>query len=334
MRDVARLAGVSPQTVSRVVNGQPRVREMTRRRVLDAMQSLNYRRNFAARNLVTRRSLRLVGVLARETTLFSSASTLHGIENEAEKYGYLLSFATVREMTPDRALEAMNRLAHHGVDGVLVIAGTEAVTQALERAPHGLRFVAVGGARPAGGTPHAGVDNVAGARMATRHLLELGHRTVHHVPGPPGWPEAHERWAGWRRTLTAAGRVVPPVVGAAWDAASGYRLGRRLAADPAVTAILCANDRVALGVLRALHEAGRPAPDEVSVVGFDDTPEAAYFHPPLTTIRQDAGELGRRSLGMLLDHLAAPANESVPAGLTVASELVIRASTGRHRDFP
>jgi DNA-binding LacI/PurR family transcriptional regulator len=154
---------------------------------------------------------------------------------------------------------------------------------------------------------------------------------VHHVAGPADWPEARERLDGWRSTLAAAGRPIPPVAGGGWDAASGYQQGLRLAQDPAVTAVFCANDRIALGVLRALHEAGRRTPGEVSVVGFDDTPETGYYYPPLTTVRQDFGELGRRSLALLLEHLAAPDDRPAQRHVLVAPELVVRASSGTAR---
>ncbi|WP_203791621.1 LacI family DNA-binding transcriptional regulator [Paractinoplanes rishiriensis] len=331
MRDVAQLAGVSHQTVSRVVNGHAKVRDETRQRVLDAMRSLNYRRNLAARTLVTRRSYTL-GIIGYETTLFGPASMLHGIESAAREAGYLVSIATMPELTGADVLEAVDRLAHHVVDGVIAIAPNEAVADALDEASAGLCCVAVGGAGPAGVTPRVCIDNAAGGRLATRHLLDLGHRTVHHVSGPLDWPEARERLGGWQATLRAAGRPVPPVAGGGWDAASGYQQGLRLADDPSVTAVFCANDRIALGVLRALHEAGRSVPDEVSVVGFDDTPEAGYFFPPLTTIRQDFAELGRRSLALLLERLAAPDDRAARQPTLLTPELIVRTSRSpRHR---
>jgi DNA-binding LacI/PurR family transcriptional regulator len=172
------------------------------------------------------------------------------------------------------------------------------------------------------------IDNATGARLATQHLLDLGHRTVHHAAGPADWPEAHERIEGWRRTLYEAGAVVPPVRPGWWDAGSGYEQGRTLAADPEVSAIFCANDRIALGVLRALHEAGRRVPEDVSVVGFDDMPDSSFFLPSLTTVRQDFAELGRRSLALLLEHISGPPAAQPPEHILVAPELVIRASSG------
>jgi DNA-binding LacI/PurR family transcriptional regulator len=148
--------------------------------------------------------------------------------------------------------------------------------------------------------PLVTVDQVAGAREATRHLLEAGHRTVWHVSGPADWFDSAGRIEGWREALREAGAEVPPLVAADWSAASGYRCGQMLARMPEVTAVFTANDHLALGVLRAVHEYGRRVPDDISVVGFDDVPEAAYFIPPLTTVRPDFAAVARASLDLLL----------------------------------
>jgi DNA-binding LacI/PurR family transcriptional regulator len=167
------------------------------------------------------------------------------------------------------------------------------------------------------------VDNTEGAALATRYLLGLGHRTVHHLSGPPSWLDAEARVEGWREALRDAGAPEPDPVSGDWSAASGYERGQQIARDDSVTAVLCANDQVALGLIRALAEHGRRVPEDVSVVGFDDIPEAAYFLPPLTTVRQDFGELGRRALDSLVRLIfdrdaAAPAEPVVP-GFVVRS---------------
>ncbi|WP_097320381.1 LacI family DNA-binding transcriptional regulator [Paractinoplanes atraurantiacus] len=324
MRDVAKLAGVSHQTVSRVLNNHPNVRQETRLRVLEAMQSLNYRRNLAARTLVTRQSDTL-GIIGFETTLFGPASMLYAIESAARDAGYMVSIASVRDLERRHVVEAVDRLTQHAVDGVIAIAPKLTVTNALAQAPPSLHCVAVGTAGEPDAAPTVGIDNTAGARLATQHLLDLGHATVHHVAGPADWPEAQERVEGWRDTLYKAGAVVPPADPGWWDAESGYARGRVLAADPQVTAIFCANDRIALGVLRALHETGRRVPDDVSIIGFDDMPDAGYFLPPLTTVRQDFRELGHRALALLLEHMA---GDSTTDQVLVTPHLVPRASTG------
>src|SRR4051812_35643518 len=272
MSDVARLAGVSHQTVSRVINGSQHVRDETRERVLLAMRQLDYRPNSVARALVTGRS-RTLGVVSFDTVLHGPASTLFGIERAAHEAGYFITIASLRALDRASVLDAVERLRLQGVDGILVIAPQESAARALMQVPAGLPLVAVE-AGPADAVPLASVDQFAGAAAATRHLLELGHATVWHVAGPADWLEAQQRIAGWRATLQEAGVTPPePLVGD-WSATSGYQLGHRLAERADVTAIFVANDQMALGVLRALHEAGRAIPGDVSVVGFDDIPEA------------------------------------------------------------
>jgi DNA-binding LacI/PurR family transcriptional regulator len=325
MADVAKLAGVSHQTVSRVMNDSPKVREPTRQRVLAAMRELDYRPNPAARALVTGRS-RTLGVVSFDTTLYGPASTLFGIERAAHEAGYFITIVSVAALDRDAVLDAVERLRRQGVDGILVIAPRMAAADALVALPPDVRLVAVEGG-PGEPVPLVAVDQVAGASLATRHLLELGHRTVSHIAGPADWIEAQQRTEGWRSAVLAAGAEAPaPLIGD-WSPRCGYELGQRLARDATVTAAFVANDQMALGVLRALHEAGREVPREISLVGFDDIPEAQYFMPPLTTVRQDFGEMGRRSLRLLLDVMAA--GQQRPAGETVAPELIVRASTAR-----
>jgi DNA-binding LacI/PurR family transcriptional regulator len=323
MADVAKLAGVSLQTVSRVINDSPHVRADTRDRVLDAMRKLEYRPNSVARALVTGRS-RTLGVVSFDTTLYGPASTLFGIERAAHDAGYFVSIVSLKSLDRASVLSAVGRLRNQGVDGIVVIAPQESAAQTLLQIPDDVPLVAAE-AGPDDSVPLVAVDQVQGARLATRHLLELGHRTVWHVSGPSDWLEAQDRVTGWRSSLEEAAAPAPPVLVGDWSARSGHELGRRLAATEGVTAVFVANDQMALGVLRALHEAGRRVPSEISVVGFDDIPEASYFMPPLTTVRQDFNEIGRRSLLRLLEQLTNGARS--PSRETVAPELVVRAST-------
>ena len=294
MADVARLAGVSPQTVSRVLNESPQVRDATRRRVLDAVRRLEYRPNRLARALVTGRT-RTLGVVGFDTTLHGPASMLLAIERAAHDAGYFVSIASIGSLDSASVRSAIERLREQAVDGILVIAPQESAAQALRHLKPDVPVVATeAGAHD--GVPLVAVDQVAGARAATQHLLDLGHRTVWHVSGPLDWYEARDRVDGWRATLEAAGAPLSAVLAGDWSARSGYDLGLRLAREPDVTAVFAANDQMALGVIRALHELGLRIPDDLSVVGFDDIPEAAYFTPPLTTVRQDFNEVGRRAL--------------------------------------
>lgn len=323
MADVAQLAGVSHQTVSRVLNDQPNVRAETRARILDAIRELGYRPNSAARQLVTRRSQTL-GVVSFDTTLYGPASMLYGIEQAARDADYFISIVSLRAMNRGSVLEAVDRLRDQAVEGVVVIAPQTSAAGVLAQAAAGVPLVGAG-CGPAEQVPMVAIDQREGAAMATRHLLDLGHRTVHHVAGPVGWLDASGRAEGWRAELERAGRPVPPPLRGDWSARSGYAAGRALAADPDVTAIFCANDHMALGLLRAFHEAGRQVPAEVSVVGFDDIPESSYFTPPLSTVRQDFSELGRRSLELLigrLEHPAPPPAEHV----LITPDLIVRAS--------
>lgn len=322
MADVAQLAGVSHQTVSRVLHDSPHVRGDTRERVLGAIRQLDYRPNTVAQALVTGRS-KTLGVVSFDTTLYGPASTLLGIEQAAHDAGYAVSISSLRSLNRPTVLAAIYRLRDQGVDGVAVIAPLRAGVDALRYLRPEFVVVAVE-AGPDASIPVATVDQVAGAAAATRHLLSLGHKTVWHLAGPTDWKEAEERVDGWRSTLKAAGAQIPGLLRGDWTARSGYELGRNLLQLPELTAIFVANDQMALGLLRRLHEAGRDVPRDLSVVGFDDIPEAAYFTPPLTTVRQDFAELGRRCLHMLLARIE---GESGPSRVVVAPELVVRAST-------
>jgi DNA-binding LacI/PurR family transcriptional regulator len=327
MADVAKLAGVSHQTVSRVLNDSPHVRADTRQRVLDAMRKLKYRPNSVARALVTGRS-KTLGVVSFDTTLYGPASTLFGIERAAHEAGYFVSIVSLRSLNRASVVSAVERLRDQGVDGILVIAPQESAAHAVLHLPDDIPVVAAE-AGPDDSVPLVVVDQVAGARAATAHLLELGHRTVWHISGPTDWLEAQDRIDGWRSTLEAAGAAPPPLLTGDWSARSGYELGQRLAQTPDITAVFVANDQMALGVLRSLREAGRAVPEDISVVGFDDIPEAAYFTPPLTTVRQNFNEMGRRSLLLLLEQVHTGVRTD--ARETVTTELIVRASTAAAR---
>jgi DNA-binding LacI/PurR family transcriptional regulator len=323
MYDVARLAGVSHQTVSRVINGSIHVRAETRDRVLAAMEKLDYRPNSVARALVTGRSHTL-GVVTFDTTLFGPASTLVGIERAAHAAGYFVSIVSLEALDRPAVMRAVERLRALGVDGVLVIAPHVAATGALWDLPGDLPVVAVE-AGPEDGVPVVAVDQYQGARLATEHLLSLGHKTVHHIAGPADWIEAQLRVEGWRDALDAAGAQSFAPLRGDWSPHSGYRLGQRLLELPELTAVFAASDQIALGFLRLMHENGREVPGDVSVVGFDDIPEAEFFTPPLTTVRQDFNEMGHRSLHLLLEVIAGGAR--VKRGATVPATLVTRSST-------
>lgn len=323
MADVAKLAGVSHQTVSRVLNDAAHVREQTRDRVLGAMRTLDYRPNSMARALVTGRS-RVLGVVRFDTSLYGPASTLFGIERAAYQAGYSISVVSLQTLDEASMLSAIERLRVQGVDGIVVIVPTRAAITALGHLPPDIPIVSAE-AGPEHALPLAAVDQVGGAAAATRHLLALGHRTVWHLAGPGDWLEAEQRIAGWRAALEESGAKIPLPLEGDWTPRSGYEAGLRLLGMEDVTAVFVANDHMALGLLHAAHEAGRVVPRDLSVVGFDDIPEAPFLTPPLTTVRQDFAEMGRRSLHLLLGEIEAGTRSSRRE--TITPQLVIRDST-------
>jgi DNA-binding LacI/PurR family transcriptional regulator len=326
MSDVAARAGVSHQTVSRVINGHRNVAPQTRERVERAIRDLGYRPNSAARALVTG-STRTLGFVTVNINQYGPAQTLVGLERAARAAGYSLSVTMLDEATAEAMRDALDRFTAQSVDAVLALATYDDAAEALHQVHTPLPLVTVqsGGALE---EPAVGVDQVAGARLATRHLLDLGHRTVHHVTGPADSKEARDRVEGWRAELTAAGAPIPVCLHGDWTPSSGYEAGRRLAArsraGEEITAVFMANDQMALGLLAALHEEGLEAPRDVSVVGFDDLPEAPYLTPPLTTVRQDFAELGHRAVELVLARLAGRELHLEP----VPPVLLVRSSTG------
>lgn len=278
MDDVARLAGVSKQTVSRVLNDNPAVRPETREAVRAAMRTLGYRPSRSARSLASGRT-RMLGVISFDAARYGPASILTAINTAAQEAGYLVSSIALDTADPDTVVEAVDRLSAEGAEGVIAIAPQAWVGRALVDARLDSPLVVLENDLGGGGTPLVTANSRIGARDATEHLLRLGHPTVFHIAGPTGWTSADLRVAGWQATLEAAGAEVHAPLTGDWSAESGYDLGQQLARRSDVTAVFASNDQMALGVLHALHEAGRAVPGDVSVVGYDDIPEAAHFLP-------------------------------------------------------
>jgi DNA-binding LacI/PurR family transcriptional regulator len=324
MTDVARLAGVSHQTVSRVLNGHPNVREQTRLRVRAAIAQLGYRPNKAARALVTGKS-QLIGVIAQNSSLFGPSSLLGAFESAAAEAGFTVSLRRVRTLDQESIAAAVEHHRDSRVAGIVAIAPTASANEALADVPAGVPLVTVDG-DPARSTPLVTVDQAAGAFDAVKHLTDAGHHTVWHVSGPPDWFDSAGRVRGWQQALESEGLEVPPLVAADWSAASGYRAGQMLARMPECTAVFAANDHLALGILRAMYERGRRVPDDVSVVGFDDVPEAEFFIPPLTTVRPDFAAVARETLELLLAQVTN--SEVLETQRTIAPTLVSRGSVG------
>ncbi|MUL43749.1 LacI family DNA-binding transcriptional regulator [Streptomonospora sp. PA3] len=323
MADVARLAGVSSQTVSRVSNGHPGVVASTRQQVLAAMRELGYRPNSAARAL-KRGEFRTIGVVLFTLSTTGNMRTLEAIATSAAQEGYAITLLPVAAPTHDEVRGAFTRLGELAVDAFIVIMEVHLLDAATVALPPGVQ-VAVADSNAGDRYSVVDTDQAGGAGAAVRHLLDLGHRTVWHVAGPEESFAAQRRADTWRAELAGAGRPVPPMVRGDWSADSGYRAGLRLAEEPDCTAVFAANDQMALGVLRALHEKRRAVPEEVSVVGFDDIPEAGSFLPPLTTVHQDFAEVGRQLVQGVLRQLRTESTE--PGTTLVPTRLVERSST-------
>lgn len=322
MADVARLAGVSQQTVSRVLNAHPYVSLRTRKRVEKAVAELGYRPNTAARSLVTRRS-QTIGVLGSDMSEYGPANTLLGIQQAARREGYFVSVASLNEVTPAAITDALEYFMMQAVDGIIVIVPHEMMSESLGTVELSVPLAVVGSCEDErfGGVA---VNQWMGAQLAVQHLVELGHTEIAHLSGPPGWIDAAARIDGWRYALARAGLPDSALIQGDWSAESGYRAGLELAAAGSVTALFAANDQMALGALRAFSEVGLQVPSDISVVGYDDQPEAAYMIPPLTTISQSFKELGARCLQLLLSDMA---NGHPSAALTVNPRLIARSST-------
>ncbi len=323
MADVARLAGVSSQTVSRVANGYAGVTEETRQQVLSAMKELGYRPNSAARAL-KRGEFRTIGVITFTLATTGNVRTLEAIATSAASEGYAVTLLPVAVPTQDEVRGAFSRLEELAVDAVIVIMEVHLLDAASLKLPPHVQVVVV----DSDAGDHYTVvdtDQAGGSRAAVRHLLDLGHDTVWHLGGPEDSFAAQRRTDAWRHTLAEAGRTPPPLVRGDWSAESGYRAGLEIAARKECTAVFAANDQMALGLLRALHEHGRRVPEDVSVIGFDDIPEAGSFLPPLTTVHQDFAEVGRLCVRAVLRKMREAGPER---GTTlVPTRLVTRAST-------
>lgn len=322
INDVAKAAGVSAQTVSRVANGKDVVRPATRDRVVAAMQQLGYRPNGAARALKAGR-YRNIGVIMFTLSSYGNMRTLESIAAEATIAGYALTLIPLDAATQASVSGAFARLSEQAVDGIIIVIEAHLLHEADIELPTGMPVVVVdAGARAT--RPVVDNDQAQGARLATEHLLDLGHATVWHIAGPEESYAAERRRRSWEETLRAHGARVPDVLRGDWSADSGYRAGLRLAEDPGVTAVFAGNDQMAIGAMRAFHERGRRVPDEISIVGFDDMPESANFWPPLTTVHQHFEEVGARALSALL---RAVEGEDPGESSLVSTELVVREST-------
>ncbi|HEX7806897.1 MAG TPA: LacI family DNA-binding transcriptional regulator [Cellulomonas sp.] len=322
--DVARAAGVSQKTVSRVVNHDPQVSADVRRRVQEAIEQLGYRPNTAARSLLLGRS-RTVGLLTLGSAAYGPASLAIATGRAVSAAGYGLRVVNTFDLDAETLENGLVSLLDQGVDAIVV---NEPTAMFRER-KHGLAVPVLslsGPLRLSATELVVQTDEASGVTEAVNHLLELGHATVHHIGGPPDWPSAVRRAEAWREALEAAGRDVPDVLAGDWSLDSGYEAGRTLARQPGVTAIFAANDHMAIGLARALQDAGRRVPDDVSIVGYDDVPEAAFLLRALTTVRQDLTVAAVRGVELLLQVLEGRRDDGLLE--TIPTRLVVRETTG------
>jgi DNA-binding LacI/PurR family transcriptional regulator len=307
LHDVANRSGVSYQTVSRVVNGNPHVAKETRQRVLRVIKELNYQPNTAARSLVTRRS-NLLEIITFGGRHYGPSQMVLYVERAARERGYSLSVSNVAEMTLDEIRAAMNILSGRLVDGIIMITpvvGVEydEIAVVCQNIPFVMIDTQLGSI-----SPSVVINQQFGAQLAAQHLIDLGHRDICEISGPMQWHDARARHESWLRTLKQAGLTPGLSVDGDWTAMGGYEAAKQLLDhNQQFTALVAGNDQMALGAMHALREHGKfRIPDDVSIVGFDDIPEAACFEPPLTTVRQDFDALGSQSVNYLVDLIENP----------------------------
>jgi LacI family transcriptional regulator len=329
IREIARMCGVSMQTVSRVINKRPDVAPATRAAVEAAILASGFQPSAVARSLVQRRSQTL-GVIATGIELFGVAQTLNGITEESQSSGYALLLKEMASEDVEGLVPAIDFLIGHQVEGLIVFAPPTSATtvDAMEASLPGARPPIVMLKSEASRTfSTISIDNRGGARAATEHLLALGRTRIGHISGPATWREAQDRTDGWRTALATAGLEPGPVTFGDWSAASGETAFLDLldrAAD--LDAVFAANDQMALGLLHAANDRGIVVPGQIAVVGFDGLAEGAQFSPSLTTVRQPLREMGRLAVRQLFASIDDDHAPGEVRGQTLATELIVRNS--------
>lgn len=324
IRDVADRAGVSYQTVSRVLNEHPRLKPTTVTRVRSAIEELGYRPNRAARALVTSRT-RTIGVLLSARALYGPFSSFVAIVAAARERGYTVTSTPISSDDPADITEAVEELLAHGVDGIVAIAPQDRAREAVHRIGAGIPVLTLQGAK---GEEHGvGFDQREGVRAGVRHLVEAGHERIVHLPGPSGWAEAEERLEAFDAAMREHGLTPRYSPEGDWTTDSGREIAHALLQRDPPSAVFAANDDMAIGVLAAARDLGLHVPADLSIMGFDDVPHARHLRPALTTIRLDFGELGARAIGALLDELE---QTVTPASFErVRPRLIVRQSTAQ-----
>lgn len=333
IKDVAQAAGVSTQTVSRVMNKVSYVSDTTRQRVEGIVEQLGYRPSTLARSLIQQRSYTL-GIISFGLKYIGPSRTLNGIADKADELGYMLLMKELENFDINRIDEVIDSLLARQVDGILWAAPEIGDNYAwldgrLQNISVPVLFIAM---HPRPGVSSVATDNYQGAVMATKHLLKLGKRRIAHISGPQTWWEAEERKRGWRETLQKAGIDASEEKCAEgnWSSASGQQAFLQLLETfPYLDSVFVANDQMALSVLREAHRQGISIPDQLAVIGFDNLPESAYFYPSLTTISQDLQLLGEEAVQHIVEMINARQNNQVITAQSrfIQPTLVIRESS-------
>ncbi|WP_227497183.1 LacI family DNA-binding transcriptional regulator [Planctomonas psychrotolerans] len=331
--DVAKLAGVSVTTVSRVLNAPEQVSERRRAGVLAAIDELGYRPNGAARALASGRQ-RMVGVLTGNTTRYGFSTTIHGIEEAARRRNMLVTITVVESDDPAHIRSAVDLVLGQPLSGVVGLEFDRMVSLALAQLPASMPAVAASlTGTNSSGLPRVYIDDELGARLATLHLLDQGHATVHHLAADYPTPSGSGRTYGYLRALAERGVRVPDVVPTGWDPLEARSAALEFLGDD-VTALFCFNDDIAMGAISALRQQGRRVPEDVSVVGFDDMPLSTVWAPALTSVRMDFQRLGRTTFDLLCSQLdgtgrtgAAEAGGAPVLAKELPPSLIVRDST-------
>lgn len=336
IKDVAAAAGVSTQTVSRVINDRPDVADSTRQHVSEVIQRLGYRPSALARSMIRRRSYTL-GVVTAGLKFIGPSRVLHGIADAAEAEGYELLLKQLPSFDSTAVNPILDRLVERRVDGVIWAVpeiGDNHGWLEEHTSRLGVPVVVTSTGQPTD-TYVVNIDNYAGGEMATRHLLAQGYRHIGHITGPLDWWESQQRKAAWADVLTEAGRrpAARSWSSGNWSSASGHEAAKELFEQyPEMDAVFVGNDQMALSVLQLAAERGLRVPQDLGVVGFDGIPESAYFWPPLTTVDQNQHLLGASAVRVLIEMIDAEAEEEEPVErkrLHLQPSLIIRASSLR-----
>ncbi|TLM83536.1 LacI family DNA-binding transcriptional regulator [Pseudarthrobacter sp. NamE5] len=328
IKEVAQMAGVSYGTVSRVLNGAPDVNEATRERVLQIIKDVGYRRNRTATALVTNRSTS-IGIVTDGSPRFGPVGTLIALESVARQKGYATTVLSAEPPYEDSVPETLNTLEDLGVDGIIVIAPLVPMAAAVWNAPLRIpvEMIAAGASSTANVFTYS-ENQELGARLATQHLIDLGHTDIAHVAGSMDWFDGRVRKRGWEAALRDAGLKPGLCLEGDWSPRWAYETGLRLVKEGRVPrSIFAASDHTALGLIRAFAESGINVPNDVSIVGFDDIEGSDYFLPPLTTVRQDFTALATMSIEVLLGVIAGQDVDRTP----ITPTLITRRSTARAR---